>query len=286
MTSTTLWRADELIRRSTRDWKRLLGEDGHTGTRAEVFRKDHDSIYTATHSVFPAPLCEWILLRYGGNPGNSILDAFAGGAVRGAVASLMGFSYLGFEIRQEQIDENSATLTRLGLSARYVLSDGRFMGQDLPQFDCGLTCPPYHSLEKYSDLPNDLSNMRTYEEFNAGIFFCAKAYFKHLKPDAFCCIVTGLFRDKLSGELIDFPAHTALNFQEAGFLFWQSITLAKNPASAPKRASNAWKGLKLVPASETLLVFRKAATAKGACVNVKERTTEHFDPSGSSPSQG
>jgi hypothetical protein len=265
MTSTTTWRADELIRRSTRDWKRLLGEDGHTGTRAEVFRKDHDSLYTATHSVFPAPLCEWILLRYGGAVGGSILDAFAGGAVRGAVASLMGFSYCGFEIRQEQIDENAATLTRLGLTARYILSDGRYMDKDLPQFDCGLTCSPYHDLEKYSNLPADLSNMRSYEEFNAGMCFCARAYYKHLKQDAFCCIVTGLFRDRDSGELIDFPAHTVLNFQEAGFLFWQSICLTKNPASAPRRAGNAWAGRKLVPANETLLVFRKATTAKGAC---------------------
>src|SRR6266704_1372615 len=73
-TTTTTWRVDELIKRRVRDWRRLLGEDGHTGARSEDFRKDHESAYTGTHSVFPAPLVEWILLRYA-KEGGSVLDA-------------------------------------------------------------------------------------------------------------------------------------------------------------------------------------------------------------------
>ena len=41
-----------------------------------------------------------------------------------------------------------------------------------------------------------------------------------MKPGAFVCIVVGTFRDK-KGELIDFPAHTVMNFQDAGFIYWQ-----------------------------------------------------------------
>src|SRR5882672_6511565 len=98
-TTTTIWKVDELIRRRVRDWKRMMGETGHTGTRAETMRKDHDSVYTATHSVFPAPLIEWILLRYA-PPGGHILDAFTGGPPRPVVSSIMGYKYTGFEIRQ------------------------------------------------------------------------------------------------------------------------------------------------------------------------------------------
>jgi len=257
-TTTTVWRVDELIRRGVRDWKRLMGEDGHTGTRAGVMRKDHDSVYTATHSVFPAPLIEWILLRYGGNPGSRILDAFAGGPPRGVVASIMGYKYVGIEIRAEQIKENYNTLEELKLEgAEYILSDGRFFDKDdIGKFDMALTCPPYYNLEQYSDHPSDLSNLSSYEEFNASMFFSALAHSQVMKPGAYVCIVVGNFRDK-KGELIDFRAHTVENFREAGFIFWQDIILSKNFGSAAKRSTNAWRGHKLVPNHEYLLVFKQ-----------------------------
>jgi hypothetical protein len=88
------------------------------------------------------------------------------------------------------------------------------------------------------------------------MWLCAGSLYERLKPGAFACFVVGLFRDK-SGELIDFPSHTVDNFRDAGFLYWQHIILSKNFASAAVRAANAWKGHKLVPRHENLLVFRK-----------------------------
>jgi hypothetical protein len=257
MTTTTVWRVDEVIRRSVRDWRRLTNETGHTDSRSETMRADHDSVYTGTHSVFPAPLVEWILLRYAGPPGAKILDAFAGGPPRAVVSSIMGYHYTGFEIRQEQIDENQGVLRELGLdNVHYCLGDGRFIEADLPKFDFALTCPPYYNLEQYSDLSTDLSNASSYGEFNASMALCAHSHYGHMRPGAFVCIVVGPFRDKKTGELIDFPAHTVDNFREAGFIYWQQIVLSKNFASAAKRSTNAWRGLKLVPAHEFLLVFR------------------------------
>lgn len=255
-TTTTVWKVDEVIRRRVRDWRRLLGETGHTGERSETMRKDHESVYTGTHSVFPSPLVEWILLRYAGPPGGHIIDAFAGGPPRGVVASIMGYHYVGVEIRGEQIDENNKVLTSLGLdNVDYFLSDGRFLNGCGNQFDFALTCPPYHDLEKYSNRSDDMSNCSSYAEFNAGMFFCARSHMRVMKPGAFVCIVVGNFRDKL-GELVDFRAHTVENFREAGFKFWQEIILSKNFGSAAKRSTNAWKGQKLVPIHEFLLVFK------------------------------
>ena len=250
-----MWRVDELIRRSVRDWRRLTEETGHTGARNEVMRKDHDSVYTGSHSVFPAPLMEWIIIRYAGPVGSSILDAFAGGPPRGVVSSFMGHRYTGFEIRQDQIDENETVIKKLGLKANYIPGDGRFLDID-EQFDCAITCPPYYNLEVYSDQAEDISSFATYEEFNASMWLCAQAHMKRMKPNAFVCMIVGPFRDKKTGELIDFPAHTVENFREAGFIYWQQIVLSKNFASAAKRSTNAWKGHKLVPCHEFLLVFR------------------------------
>lgn len=256
MTSTTIWPVDELIRRRVRDWRRLTEETGHTGERTGTFRKDHDSVYTGTHSVFPAPLMEWIIIRYAGKVGTSILDAFAGGPPRGVVSTIMGHHYTGFEIRKEQIAENQGVLKKLKLkNASYVLGDGRFLDID-EQFDCAITCPPYFDLEVYSDHPLDVSNFSSYAEFNASMWMCAHAHRERMKPGAFVCFVVGPFRDKKTGELIDFKADTVENFRDAGFIFWQEIILSKNFASAAKRAGNAWKGHKLVPRHEYLLIFR------------------------------
>lgn len=255
-TTTNLWNVDELMKRRVRDWRRLTTESGHSGTRNETFRKDHDSLYTGSHSVFPAPLMEMIIVRYGGPVGSSILDAFAGGPPRGLISSIMGYRYLGIDIRQEQIDENEALLKSFKLTgATYVKGDGRFI--DIPDtFDCAITCPPYHDLEKYSDLADDISNHGSYAEFNASMWLSAQAHRDRMKPGSFVCIVVGLFRDKKTGELIDFPAHTVENFREAGFTYWQNIVLSKNFASAAVRAGNSWKGHKLVPRFENLLIFR------------------------------
>ena len=261
--TTTVWQVDEYIKRRVRDWRRLTGETGHDGERNQTFRKDHDSSYTGTHSVFPAPLMEMILVRYGGVPGipsagtgSRILDAFAGGPPRGLVSTIMGHRYVGVEIRQEQINENEALLKRLKLKgAEYVLGDGRFLDVD-DLFDAAITCPPYHNLEVYSELPEDISNFSTYSEFNSAMWLCANSHRRLMKPGAFVCIIVGLFRDKKTGELIDFPADTVQNFKEAGFIYWQHIILSKNFASAAVRAGNAWKGAKLVPRHESLLIFR------------------------------
>lgn len=258
LSTTSIWPVDELLLRRIRDWRRLTNETGHSGERAGTFRKDHNSVYTGTHSVFPVPLVEWIILRYGGPEGGRIIDAFAGGPPRALVAAVMGYEYVGYEIREEQINENLKVLLELGIGANvsYRLDDGRFLnGCRDREFDFALTCPPYFNLETYSDLPDDLSNSSSYEEFNQSMLTCASSHKRVMKPGAFVCIVVSNFRAK-DGELIDFRGDTVVNFKKAGFLFWQDVILSRNFASAAKRASNAWKGKKLVMRHEHLLVFK------------------------------
>jgi hypothetical protein len=256
-TSTTIWPVDEVIKRRVRDWRRLTGEDGHTGERAEKFRKDHFSVYTGTYSVFPIPLMEYLILRYAGPPGTKILDTFCGGPPRAIASSIMGHEYHGVDVRQEQIDENLAILKPLGLeNIRYYLDDARYLDSVDGDFDVAITCPPYFNLEVYSDQDDDISSFNSYPEFSGAMLLNALATFERLKEGAFCILVVGNFRDKTK-ELVDFRGHTVENFRDAGFVFHQDIILSKNFASAAKRAGNSWKGLKLVPRHEHALVFRK-----------------------------
>jgi hypothetical protein len=263
LTTTTIWPCDELIGRRIRDWRRLLGETGHSGTRTQTMRGDHDSLYTGTHSVFPAPLCEWILLRYAGSSGSTILDAFSGGPPRACVAAFMGYRYVGYDIRSEQIDENKKALKRLGIKSNvsFICGDGCDLSEtEDNSIDFSLTCPPYYNLEQYSDLPNDLSNLPDYDTFNQAMLKCAHSHIRVLKPGAFVCFVVGDFRmggNKDENELISFSSDTIRNFKEAGFMLWQSVILSKNFASAACRSTTSWKGSKLIPRHEYLLVFRK-----------------------------
>jgi DNA modification methylase len=112
----------------------------------------------------------------------------------------------------------------------------------------------------YSDLPNDLSNLPDYSKFIDAISNCAKSYFRVVKPNAFVCIITSSFRIKNTqgvNELVDFPGHTIEAFRRAGFSFWQDVVLSRNFASAAGRSTTSWRGKKLIPRHERLLVFRK-----------------------------
>ncbi|SRR6266436_1988358 len=262
-TTTTVWRLDEL-RTTIQLWKHLLDDDGYEGSRSGV---RPDTAFTGKHSVFPAPVVERILLRYGGPEGGLILDAFAGGPPRGAVSALMGYRYLGYEVRKEQIDENLAVMQGLGqelgikLAVDYRCSDGTLLEGCAPgSVDCAVTSPPYYDLEQYSNLPDDLSNQSSYSDFDAAMERCAEAHRRVMKPGAFVCIVTAPFRLMTNvgvNTLVDLPGHTVTNFVKADFNFWQKIILVKNPGSAGLRARNYWEGgRKLVPSHEELLVFR------------------------------
>jgi len=252
-TSTSIWNVDEIIKRRVTDWRRLTEEDGHTGERS-ILRKD--SVYTGTYSVFPIPLMEYILIRYAPTHGK-LLDAFAGGPPRAIASSIMGLEYHGVDVRQEQIDENLRVLSNLDLpNIHYHLNDARTLDFGVGDFDIAVTCPPYYDVEVYSDHEKDMSSFPTYAAFNAAMWMSAQAHRPLMKSGAFVCIVVGNFRDKKTGEMIDFRADTVENFKDAGFLFWDEVVLSRNFGSAAKRAKNAWKGLKLVRRHEFLLVFR------------------------------
>lgn len=252
-TSTSIWNVDEIIKRRVTDWRRITGEDGHTGARSEL-RKD--TVYTGTHSIFPIPLMEYILIRYAEN-GGKLLDAFAGGPPRAIATSVMGMEYHGVDVRQEQIDENHRALRELDLpNIHYHLNDARTLDFGVGDFDVAVTCPPYFDLEVYSNDPSDISSFPSYAAFNAAMWMSAHAHRPLMKPGAFVCIVIGNFRNKKTGEMIDFRADTVENFMDAGFYFHDEIILSRNFGSAAKRAKNAWQGKKLVRRHEFLLVFR------------------------------
>ena len=95
-------------------------------------------------SIFDPVLCE-IACRWFCPPGGTVLDPFAGGSVRGVVASRLGFSYVGVELRADQVAANQAQAA-LGArpAPRWITGDSRDIGRLAKAVEADLifSCPP------------------------------------------------------------------------------------------------------------------------------------------------
>lgn len=120
-------------------------------------------------SIFDPNLAS-VLYKWFCKDGGSILDPFAGGSVRGLVAGLKGYRYLGIDIRDEQIKENinHRELMRwsdIDIKPIWILGDSNKELLKLKQdYDMIFTCPPYADMEVYSDIEGDISN-KEYNDF-------------------------------------------------------------------------------------------------------------------------
>ena len=158
----------------------------------------------STTSVFDPTLTELMYLWFGKENMN-IIDPFTGGITRGGVASLLGHSYTGFDIRREQLDANKeiAIANNIPLNnINWVLDDSVNINkyvEDETQ-DLLFTCPPYFNLEVYSDLENDISNM-DYDGFKEQYSKILTNSYKTLKENSFAIIVLSDVRDK-QGEYL------------------------------------------------------------------------------------
>lgn len=202
-------------------------------------------------SVFDPVLCEIIYNWFSPTDG-IVLDPFAGGSVRGVVAEMLGRHYIGIDLSQRQVDANQLNADVLGVSPAWHCNDSRNMDEYLPDgsTDLVFSCPPYHNLEKYSDHPQDLSNMNYNDFMEAYRDVIAKACRK-LKDDRFAVFVVGDIRNS-RGAYRDFISSTKRAFQNCGLCLYNEIILLEQYGTAPMRAGRQFSAR------------RKAQNGKGA----------------------
>jgi DNA modification methylase len=192
-------------------------------------------------------------------PGGTILDPFAGGSVRGIVASCLGFEYVGIDLSEPQVEANRVQAEEIcdGMKPEWHVGDARRMDLIVGdnQADFLFTCPPYGSLERYSDDERDLSTLEPKEflEEYRGIIAKAAAC---LRPDRFAAIVVGDYRDK-RGVYQNFPGNTVAAFQDAGMHLYNEAILVTAVGSLPIRAGIYWRSRKLGKTHQNILVFVK-----------------------------
>jgi len=218
-------------------------------------------------SIFDPVLCEcvyrWFCPAFG-----QIVDPFAGGSVRGIVAAALRMRYWGCDLRKEQIEANRIQADEIEVDPIpvWVCGDSMEKLTNAPPADFVFSCPPYGDLEKYSDDPNDLSNME-YHTFRAAYGRIILRAIKALKQDRFACFVVGDFRDK-RGYYRNFVSDTIGAFLDTGCELYNEAILATSVGSACMRVTKQFNsGRKFAKTHQNVLIFCKGdwKKATAAC---------------------
>lgn len=215
-------------------------------------------------SIFDPVLCE-LCYSWFSAPGYYVLDPFAGGSVRGIVASILGRRYVGVELRPEQVAANREQLAICDgyPEPEWINGDSREVLHGMRDhiFDFLFSCPPYGSLEVYSDLPADLSAME-WPAFCEAYDAIVAASVGLLAPDRFACFVVGNFRDK-RGFYCDLVGETVDAFEAAGARYYNEAVLVTAVGSLPVRINGMWNSSrKLGKTHQNVLVFCKGDPAR------------------------
>lgn len=225
-------------------------------------------------SIFDPVLCEAIY-RWFCPEGGVVVDPFAGGSVRGVVAALLGFTYHGQDLREEQVVANRAQADKIVPGSRpaprWVVGDSRHIKKTMKgvKADLVFSCPPYADLEVYSDDPNDLSTLG-YAEFGKAYTEIIKASCSLLKEGGYAAFVVGEVRAG-TGDYYGFVPDTIRAFEAAGMSFVSHAVLITCVNSLPTRAGKPFEATRKVGKThQNILVFVKGDGSKAFKPAVKE----------------
>ena len=244
----------------------------HSAIHLAGDKMDGQVTYAGT-SVFDPVLCE-LAYSWFSAPGGLVLDPFAGGSVRGIVASRLGRGYLGVELRPEQITANEPQADQLAGTPRprWIEGDARdLLALTDEPADLVFSCPPYFDLETYSDDPRDLSNAGGYDAFCEAHAACIAAAAERLRDDRFAVWVISEIRGP-DGNYRGLVPDTIRAFQAAGLALYNEAILVQPASSLPIRAGRMFStARKLGRTHQNVLVFVKGSgrAAAEACGTVE-----------------
>lgn len=217
----------------------------------------------STTSVFDPVLCE-LMYSWFCPEGGQVVDPFAGGSVRGIVASWMGLQYWGSELREEQVLANIRQGKKITPKNEplWLCGDAFQLLRQAPMADFIFSCPPYGDMEVYSDLKEDLSN-QTYDEFLISYKKIIRRACFVLKQNRFACFVVMNYRNKRTGFLYDFVGETIKCFEAFSTYFYNNIILLTPTGSLPLRTGRQFHATRKVgSAHQVALIFYKGDTSK------------------------
>lgn len=217
-------------------------------------------------SIFDPVLCELMYYWFSFEKAH-ILDPFAGGSVRGIVASKLRMNYTGIDLRQEQIDENKkqaeTLLDEQDATPTWICGNSLYIDNIAKgSYDFIFSCPPYFDLEKYSDNEEDLSNQNYADFCDMYQEIIAKSV-DMLKEDRFAVFVIGDVRDKKTGMYRNLVSKTIECFINAGMQLYNEIILVTQIGSLAQRVGRQFSNMRKVGKThQNVLVFYKGDPRK------------------------
>lgn len=259
-------------------WKEAIGETGES-REGTLFGADTFIAELGTVSILDPVLCEIIVSWFGLGKGTKCFDPFCGDTVFGHIASLKGCQFKGIEIRSEQVELNKEKCKKYKLNAEYICDDGQnILNHFKPNSqDLLFCCPPYFDLEVYSDLPNDASNQKTYEDFIKIVDKAMSDSIKILKENRFAAIVVSNIRNKKTGCYRNLVDDMIRLFQKNGMEFYNDIILSDSLSSAPRRAGHNMINRKVVKVHQNVLIFYKGNPKKIKEIFTEEPFVDNFN---------
>jgi DNA modification methylase len=213
-----------------------------------------------TVSIFDATLCEkmyeWFCPKEG-----RVLDPFAGGSVRGIVATEMGFIYNGIDLSDEQIEANKKQSDK----PNWITGDSEWVIDSIydKTQDFVFTCPPYYDLEKYTNNPEDLSNMDA-DSFDKKYYSILKKAASKLKDNRFFAVVVSEVREQSVtgnykiGKYKGLVWKTIRACEEAGLHFYNDMILFNSQHQASRVVDTYFeRNRKVASVHQNILVFVK-----------------------------
>lgn len=279
------WPPFSVINTISHDWQRrkdeweVLFKDSTVGRDVKRFNATPTNTFSArgadakqaeSISEFDPYLAE-LMYRWFSREGDIILDPFAGGCVRGIVASVLGRQYEGIDLNYEQVLTNVNQFENLqerysNLAGYAQWADGdseEVLPNDIQFADMVFTCPPYYNLERYTTDPRDLSNQSSYAEFlhKYTSILCKAA--KCLKDNSFFVIVVSEVREEPRGieksnfvGLVPDTIHILKNM--CSLHYYNEIIVMNNIGSLPIRAPKYFdQSRKIGRMHQNCLVFYK-----------------------------
>ena len=283
------WPPFSVINTISFDWQRrkdeweVLFKDSTVGRDVKRFNATPTNTFSArgadakqaeSVSEFDPYLAE-LMYRWFSNEGDTILDPFAGGCVRGVVASVLGRYYMGIDINRDQVIANVIQFTDIRDrytdmfdGADWYRGDADDVLESIPEADMIFTCPPYYNLEQYTNDPNDLSRQPTYADFlnkYSSILYKAS---QSLKDNSFFVIVVSEVREEPRGiEKSNFvglvPDTIHILRDECSLHYYNEIIIMNNIGSLPIRAPKYFdQSRKIGRMHQNCLVFYKGDLSK------------------------
>ena len=234
-------------------WSHINSEAGRENTLSNTGGWNTNEV-----SIFDPVLAELFYTWYTPGGGN-ILDPFAGGSVRGIVATDLDYSYTGIDINSEQVTANRLQSNK----PTWLLGDSQQLLEGMNNFDFAFTCPPYHDLEIYTDDVNDLSNMG-WDAFKVKYEEIINRTYTALKPNRFMAIVVSEIRDRSTtrdykiGKYKNLVGETIRAAESAGFHYYNEFIFIHHSERATKQINRYYNKNRKVPrVHQNVLVFIK-----------------------------